>query len=160
MPTKNRLKIAILGLGNPILSDDSVGIKVAKRIAKRFPNIQLIEAAAAGFRIMDEVVGYDKIILVDSIKTGKSKPGTLHCFSVDDFSKTSLNAPPHDMSFFEALEIYKQKGEEVPEKIVIYAIEVEEIETFSEKCTEKVESAIPKITKKIIAEQFLSEINK
>ncbi|MBC8525523.1 MAG: hydrogenase maturation protease [Candidatus Cloacimonetes bacterium] len=148
------MKTAILGLGNPILSDDAVGIKVARRIAEKFPDIHIIEAATAGFRIMDEVVGYDKLILIDSIKTGKSKPGTLHSFSIDDLKKTLLNAPHLDINFSKALEIYKQKGEEVPEEIVIYAIEVEDIETFSEKCTKKVEKAIPEIVEEIIEEQF------
>ncbi len=148
------MKTAILGLGNPILSDDSVGIKVAHIIGERFPDIDIIEAPAAGIRIMDEVTGYDKLILIDSIKTGKSEPGTLYQYSVEDFKGTLHSSSPHDMSFFEALQIYRDKHEKVPEEIIIYAIEVENTETFSEECTEKVKKAISKITEEIIREQF------
>jgi len=146
----------VLGLGNTILSDDGAGIRIAKEIEKNCKNVDVLEASAAGFRIIDEIIGYEKLILIDSIKTDKADPGTLYKYSMDDFKKTKHHAQPHDISFFEAYDIIKQNGDQVPSIIEIYAVEVCDITTLSEKCTYKVEKSIPVIAVKIIDEQSLN----
>ena len=148
------MKTLILGLGNTILTDDGVGIRIARKIKEKCKNVDVSEASAAGFRVIDEIIGYDKLILIDSIKTGKTKPGTLHKFSFEEFKKTLHHAQPHDISLFEAFEIIKKHGDKLPSQIEIYAVEVQDTSTFSEKCTKAVEKSIPSITKKIITEQF------
>ncbi len=146
------MKTLILGLGNTILSDDRVGIRIAQEIKKKCKNIDILEASAAGFRVIDEMIGYEKLILIDSIQTGEAKPGTLHKFSLDDF-KTRHHSQPHDISLFEAFDIIKKHGDELPTIIEIYAVEVLDTETLSEKCTPEVEDAVSRITRRIIEEQ-------
>ena len=149
-----QMKTLVLGLGNPILSDDGVGIRIANNIKNLCKNVEVVEASAAGFRVIDEIIGYDKLIIIDSIKTGEAEPGTLHKFNADDFKKTLHLSSPHDVSLFEAFEIMETQNEKLPTQIDIYAIEVEDNLTFSERCTEKVEEAIPEIVEEIINEQF------
>jgi len=71
------VKTLVLGLGNTILSDDGVGIHIARRIKEKLPGIDVIEASAAGFRVVDEIIGYDKLILIDSIRTKNGQSGNL-----------------------------------------------------------------------------------
>ncbi len=150
------MKTLLLGLGNPILSDDGIGIRIAKEIRKKCKDIDIVEASAAGFRIIDEIIGYDKLIIVDSIKTGRAKPGTFYRLTPDDFEQKTLHlSSPHDISFFDALKMMKRYNEKLPSQIVIYAIEVEDTSTFSEKCTNDVEMAIPQIVENIIKEQCI-----
>jgi len=149
------MKTLVLGLGNTILSDDGVGIRIAQGIKKKCKNIDIFEASAAGFRVIDEIIGYEKLILIDSIKTEKAEPGTLHKYSLNEFKKTRHQAQPHDISLFEAFEIIKQHGDKLPSIIEIYAVEVTDTSTLSEKCTSRVEAAIPEIIRKIIEEQAL-----
>lgn len=144
----------VLGLGNPILSDDGIDIRIVREIKKFFKKIDILEANAAGFRVIDEIVGYDRLIIVDSIKTGKAKSGTLHRFSVDDFQKTLHTSSPHDINFFDALAIMEQQNEKLPSIIYIYAVEVRDTSTFSEKCTDDVEAVIPEVVQIIINERF------
>ncbi len=148
------MKTLVLGLGNTILSDDGVGIHVARLIKEKLPDIDVIEASAAGFRVVDEIIGYDKLILIDSIRTKNGKPGNYYKFSIEEFKSTLHHSSPHDMDMFSALELMKKHDAELPKEIIIYAIEVEDIFTFSEECTEKVAEVIPKITSIIIKEQF------
>lgn len=148
------MKTIVLGLGNPILSDDGVGIRIAKEIGEKCKDVDVAEASAAGFRIIDEIIGYDKLIIVDSIKTDKAKPGTLYKFALNDFEKTLHISSPHDISLFDAFEIVKKQNVKLPSQIEIYAIEVEDTSTFSERCTDDVEAVIPHAAKRIIKEQF------
>jgi len=147
------MKTLVLGLGNTILSDDGVGVHIANEIKKRCGKIEVLEASAAGFRVIDEIIGYDKLVLIDSIKTGKAKPGTLFRFTPDDFNKTLHHTSPHDISLFEAIEIMKKHKEKLPNEIIIYAIEIDDNFTFSEQCTPQVRKAIPQLTSTIISEQ-------
>ncbi len=148
------MKTLVLGLGNTILSDDGVGIHVARLIKEKLPDIDVIEASAAGFRVVDEIIGYDKLILIDSIRTKNGQPGNYFKFGIEEFKSTLHHSSPHDMDMFSALELMKKHDADLPKEIIIYAIEVEDIFTFSEKCTEKVAEVIPEITSIIIKEQF------
>ncbi len=149
------MKTLVLGLGNTILTDDGVGIKIAQKIKEKCKNVDVSEASAAGFRVIDEIIGYDKLILIDSIKTGKAEPGKLHKFTFEEFKKTRHHAQPHDIGLFEAFEIIKKHGDKLPSEIEIYAVEVTDTSTLSETCTMEVEAAIPIISQKIIDEQSL-----
>jgi len=151
-----RQKVLVLGLGNTILSDDGVGIHIAFEIEKKCNNIDVLEASAAGFRVIDEIIGYDKLILIDSIKTGNVKPGELHRFTFDEFSRTMHHSSPHDISLFEAFDFMKKENADLPSDIKVYAVEVCDTFTFSEKCTAEVAKAIRKVAKIVIEENSLN----
>lgn len=148
------MKTLVLGLGNTILSDDGVGIHIARLIKEKLSDIDVIEASAAGFRVVDEIIGYDKLILIDSIRTKNGQPGNYYKFGIEEFKSTLHHSSPHDMDMFSALELMKKHDADLPQEIIIYAVEVEDIFTFSEQCTEKVAEIIPEITSIIIKEQF------
>ena len=148
------MKTLVLGLGNTILSDDGVGIHIARQIKEKLPEIDVIEASAAGFRVVDEIIGYDKLILIDSIKTKNNQPGTYYKLGIEEFKTTLHHSSPHDMNMFDALELMKKHNAHLPKEIIIYAIEVEDTFTFSEQCTEEVARVIPEITSLILKEQF------
>ena len=150
------MKTLVLGLGNTILSDDGVGIHIAFEIEKKCKNIDVLEASAAGFRVIDEIIGYEKLILIDSIKTGQAKPGELHRFTFDEFSRTMHHSSPHDISLFEAFDIMKKENADLPEDIKIYAVEVCDTSTFSEVCTAEVAKVIPKVAEIVIEENGLT----
>jgi len=148
------MKTLVVGLGNPILSDDGVGIRVAQAIKKRCPYIEIIEASAAGFRLLDEIIGYDKVIIIDAMHSGKGIPGTLHRLSPENFLSTLHYTSPHDISFFDALQIMQKKKVQLPSEIIIYGIEVQETSIFSENCTEEVQKQIPSIIHQIIKNEL------
>jgi hydrogenase maturation protease len=92
---------------------------------------------------------------VDSIKTSGVRPGELYQLSLDDLRSTLHLSCPHDINLATALELGKRLGMHVPREIRIYAIEIEDNQTFSETCSSSVERAIPRIVKEIArAERF------
>lgn len=68
------------------------------------------------------------------------------------FDATRHAASPHDVSFATALEFGNKLGLALPRQIVIFAIEVTDVSTFSEDCTPEVGKAIPVCVEKIIHE--------
>jgi hydrogenase maturation protease len=147
------VRIAILGIGNLLRSDDGVGLQVieALRQEKLGDTVGLFEGLS-GLDIFDAIKGYDKIIIVDAIQTG-SLPGSIHSLSLDDLKKkqaihsfsTHLN-----IDFLSMIELAKKLfPEKIPEDVIIMAVEAEDITTISDKCTPKVARAIQKVIEKI-----------
>lgn len=148
------MKTLVLGLGNTILSDDGVGIIVAKELKKRLnpQDFDIKEASIAGLSLLDEISGYDRLILIDSIKTSSSPAGKLRKIELKDFGTTSHLASFHNIDFATAIELGKRVGYKIPEIIDVYAIEVDDNSTFSEELTPKVKESIPTIVDKILAD--------
>ena len=148
------MKTLILGLGNPILSDDSVGLRVARELANRFnqPDVTVMETGVAGLDFLDLLVGYDRAIIIDAIQTKEGKVGQIYRLEPEAFDATRYASTPHDVNFATALELGKKLGLALPQQIVVFAIEVENVSSFSEECTPKVESAIPVCVEKVIQE--------
>jgi hydrogenase maturation protease len=139
------LKVLVLGIGNPIRSDDGVGVHVTEALRKESlsDNIDFREGIS-GLDIFGAVTGYNRVIIVDAIKGG-GEPGTIYKLSLKDFAdKQTLHAfSTHDIDFLTMLEFGKSIfPEKIPEDIIIIAIEADDITTISEKCTPKVEKAI------------------
>ena len=79
------MKTLVLGLGNPVLTDDSVGLKVVEQLRPMLssrPDLEVDEDYWGGLRLMERLIGFDRAVLVDAICTG-APPGTIHRLAVD-----------------------------------------------------------------------------
>jgi len=148
------LRTLVLGLGNPILSDDSVGFRVIEQLKTRFvkPGLTFLESCASGLSLLEEIIGYDKLIIVDAIQTKDGQVGTMYRFTLDDLIETRHATAPHGVNLATAIELGKKLGYPLPRKIVIFAIEVANVTNFSERCTPEVEKAIPRAVEMIAKE--------
>jgi hydrogenase maturation protease len=157
------LKTLVLGLGNPILTDDGVGVQVAVAVRAALPPdsaIEVSEVSVGGLRLMERVVGYDRVILIDAISRAYNSsdalsPGRIHRLTVGDLkqiSPTQHSASAHDTSLVTALEMGERMGLALPDEFIIYAVEVENIIDFGEEPTPAVAAAIPQVTTMVLAD--------
>jgi hydrogenase maturation protease len=149
-----KAKTLILGLGNPILSDDGVGPAVAHELERRIDprTANVVEASLGGLDLLDLLTGYQRVIIIDAITTKDGKAGQIHRLNIETLSSTRHAASPHDINLATALEMGKKLGMKMPSEIDIYAIEAQDTESFSEKCTPAVKAAIPRCVKMILQE--------
>lgn len=148
------MKTLVVGFGNPILCDDGVGNRVASELSKQLhrPDVTVIETSSAGLDFIDMLAGYDRAIIIDAIITARGKVGEIHRLPPSALNSTLHSTSLHDISLGSAIEIGKRLGNKMPEQIIIYGIEVQNVDTFSETCTAEVESAIPECIRKILRE--------
>lgn len=148
------MKTLILGLGSPILSDDGVGIRVAEELKGRLDQqeVTVEETSMAGLSLLDMLAGYNRAIIIDAIQTRGGKAGQVYRLEPEAFDATRRTATPHDVNFATALELGRRLGLALPQQIVIFAIEVANVSSFSEECTPEVERAIPVCVEKVIQE--------
>lgn len=145
----------VLGIGNPILSDDAVGIKIAQRLEAKKPNISVEQTNEAAIALLDLITGYDKLIIIDSIKTKGGKSGELYKLTLDDIKPNKDFTSSHGMDIATSFEVGKSLGFQMPETVSIYAVEVKDNENFSEQCTPEVSKKIPSMVEQIINEEKL-----
>ncbi len=148
------MKTLVLGVGNPILSDDGVGIHVARELRKRkLDGITVDELAASGLELLDVVRGFDKLVIIDAIQTRGGKPGQLHVLEEKDFEKSIHGSSPHGINIATALALgRKLVPQDMPKEVVFFAIEAEDLVNVSEKLTPKVAESVPKILDRIVKE--------
>lgn len=146
------MKTLVLGLGNPILCDDGVGIRVAHEVANQLsdPQVTVTESSAAGLSLLDSIAGYDKVIIIDAIQTEKGQAGQIYRMRTEDFSLTKHLSSPHQVNLATALELGKILNLAMPKEITVFAVEAKDITNFSEKCTPEVEKAIPEVVKMVL----------
>jgi hydrogenase maturation protease len=140
------MKILILGLGNPLVTDDSVGLRVVELLKVRLADrgdVEVSEDYWGGLRLMERMIGFDRAIVVDAIQTGAA-PGTIHRLTADGIA-TQRSASAHDVNLATALEFGRQAGAKLPENrhVLLVGVEAQDILNFGENCTPEVEAAIP-----------------
>ena len=148
------MKTLVLGMGNPILSDDGVGIRVAHEVGGKLndPQVTVVETSAAGLSLLDSIVGYDRVIIIDAIQTEKGEAGQIYRMRTEDFSLTKRLSSPHQINLATALELGKMLDLAMPQEITVFAVEAKDVTSFSEKCTPEVEQAIPEVVKMVLQE--------
>jgi hydrogenase maturation protease len=148
------MKTVVLGLGNPILTDDGVGIEVVRTLQSRVndPQVTLYESSLGGLNLLDILVGYDRAIIVDAIQTRDGTTGDVYRLSSNDFEPCLHVSCAHDLDFATALELGKKIGLQLPTDITIVAVEVQDVTTFGEECTPVVQVAISRAVDMVLQE--------
>jgi hydrogenase maturation protease len=140
------MKTIILGVGNVILGDDGVGIHVVKEVKKQVndPKITIDEAITGGMNLLDLLVGYDKAIIIDAVKSEKAETGEVKRIPLSDFN-TMHSCNPHDVSLIEAIKMAKKLGEtRIPTEIIIIGIMMKQIPCeFGENLSKDIAAAVP-----------------
>ena len=149
------MKTIVIGVGNPILQDDGVGIHVANQLKQHVnhPDVTFDEALTGGMNLLDLILGYDKAILIDAINIKNARNGEVKRLLLSDFPSIHSNNP-HDVSLLEALNLAERLGEKrIPNEIVIIGIVLKEIPyVFGDQLSSKIAAAVPQAVKLTVSE--------
>jgi hydrogenase maturation protease len=140
------VRTLVIGLGNPLLRDDCVGLRVARELETLLAgraDVEVGEDYRGGLRLMERMVGFERAIVIDAICTGAA-PGTIHRLSPDAVP-TQHSASTHDLNLPTALALGRQAGAFLPasEDILLIGIEAVDVTTFGETLSPEVEAAVP-----------------
>lgn len=142
----------VLGVGNPILSDDGVGIHVARALkAMNLPGVEVDELPASGLELLDMVLDFDKVVIVDAIQTKDGVPGQVHVLEERDFERAVHGSSPHGINIATALAMGRKVApDRMPREVVYVAVEAEDLVNVSESLSPKLMNALPDIARQIV----------
>ena len=147
-------KTLVLGLGNDILTDDAIGILVAREVrwrAAHLANVDVRETMEMGLALLDFIVDYESLILIDSIQTGQAAPGHIHEITQQQLGLLP-GSTPHFLGVAETLELGRRLGLAMPSRIKIFAVEVADPFTFSTEMSSALQQILPIAAEKVLEE--------
>ena len=146
-------KILVLGVGNILLRDEGVGIRVIERIQERyeFPhNVSVLDGGVLGLSLLGVISDADHLIVVDAIKKG-GEPGSLYRLEGDEVPKRILAKNSlHQVDFLETLTSC-QALDKVPETVIL-GVEPQDIENLSIELTPVVQERIDALVDMVLEE--------
>lgn len=121
-----------MGFGNPVRSDDAIGIYVIEQLKEKLPDsedISIFDMGTAAFEVLFGLKGHDKIILVDGVLNSNEPVGTLFKVPAEEVMKAPQDDPLvflHGMKWDQALSYTKKiLQDEYPEDIQVYLVAIE-----------------------------------
>ena len=146
-------RITVLGVGNILLSDEGVGVRVVERLNQqyRFPdNVQLLDGGVLGMRLMGIIGGTDVLIVVDAVKN-KGVPGTLYRLADEEVPRRVLaKQSMHQMDLPEVLALCSAIDQN-PSTVVV-GVEPEDITTMEVALTPIIASKVDDLVAMVLVE--------
>jgi hydrogenase maturation protease len=115
------------------MSDDGIGLIVAREVQRRIPDFDIDESSGGGFDVVDRILGCSRAVIIDSMVTGRHEPGTVVRIEPGSQPATLRTRHSHGINFIEAIEMARRCEAPLPGEIIIYGIEVEDPFSVGEK---------------------------
>jgi hydrogenase maturation protease len=145
--------ITILGVGNILLKDEGVGVRVVEYLYRRydFPeNVQIVDGGVLGIRLMGVIGNTDYLIVVDAV-CNRSAPGTLYRMADDQVPRRVLaKQSMHQLDLPEVLALCSAIDQNP--KVVVVGVEPQDITTMDVELTPAIAARIPDLAAMVLAE--------
>jgi hydrogenase maturation protease len=146
-------RILVLGVGNILLKDEGVGVKVVEKLQSAYgfsPNVELMDGGTVGLRLLDPISESDHVIVVDAVQNGMP-PGTLYRLPAKELQKrVTFKNSLHQLDLVEALAYAEILGHR-PTAVII-GIEPADISPWGTELTETVRDRFDELCSNVLNE--------
>ena len=149
--TKPSQRTLLLGLGNDLLTDDAIGLRVAAAVSQGLPDrpdVVVQQSSEMGLALLDLVAGFEEVVIVDAVQTGHAPHGFVHELDGRDLRVLPL-VSPHFLGIGEVLALGERLGLAMPRSVKILAVEVQDPFTVGTQMTPNLETALPAICQRV-----------
>jgi hydrogenase maturation protease len=134
----------IIGLGNPLMSDEGIGVFLVNRLAelsKKFPDADFLDAGTGGLNLLHLFEGREKAVIIDCANM-EEIPGTIKKFSPEQVKsvKQLAHQSLHEQDLLKIIEMAK-KLDQCPKEIVIFGIQPKNV-SFGQSLSDELEQNI------------------
>lgn len=148
----------IICLGNPLMRDEGIGIRLASELLAHLPDnpdVEVMDLGTGGLSVIYAIEGREKIVFVDCAIMGQT-PGLMHRFTPEQVrtKKVRMRYSMHEGDLLNTLEL-SRRLEQCPDDIVIFGIEPKEI-AHGEGLTSELENNIRQYVRTILQETGIS----
>ncbi|MBU1274665.1 MAG: HyaD/HybD family hydrogenase maturation endopeptidase [Proteobacteria bacterium] len=146
-------EILILGVGNVLLTDEGVGVRVAHELIAGYdflPNVKVVDGGVLGLSLAGIMMEAQRVIVVDAVRGG-DEPGTIYRFPWDARPehiqyKDSL----HQIDLMETMALLPLLGD--PPEVVVIGVEFGDIDNYGLELTPEVERAVKPLLEQVLLE--------
>jgi hydrogenase maturation protease len=144
-PPPSRPPVLVLGLGNPLLRDEGVGVHVAAALAEAGlpPSVEVVDGGTLGLDLADVIGGRRLVVVVDAC-AGPWAPGTVLRLGPDELQDSAgAEISAHGPALPEALRLARFLGDP-PDEVVVLAV-VPADTGWGEELTPRIGRLVPEI---------------
>lgn len=124
------MKILVLGIGNLLLSDEAVGVRIVEALDQHYaftPEIDIVDGGTAGMELIDTMANREHLIVADAVLTG-SAPGTVTVLRNDDVPALfTRKISPHQLGLSDVL-MTLRLTDEFPCELTLVGVEPASLE--------------------------------
>ncbi len=124
------MNILVLGIGNVLMMDDSVGVRAIEELqsAYHFPaGVELLDGGTSGIELLSHIGGRDHLIIIDALKSGHA-PGTIVRVEGEDVpARFMTRISPHQLGLSDVLAAATISGQ-LPSNLLLFGVEPKKIE--------------------------------
>jgi len=147
------IRTLVLGLGNTLMGDDGVGVRVVEQLQGLDFGAEVVNGATAGLSLLEKLNGYKRVVVVDAVDMGKA-PGSVARFSAEELLglPESQNFSLHEMGLVEVLKIGRSLNEDF-DNLMVIGIQPKDLnqgEKLSPEVGEKISEVIELIKKEVV----------
>jgi hydrogenase maturation protease len=108
--------------------------------------------ALGGLSLMEQLIGYDKVVIIDAIQTRDGQPGQIYRLTLDDLPdfSTGHTTAAHDTSLPTAMRLGRSMGVDLPDEVAVVGVEAQQVYDFSEELSPSVAAAIPSAVRAVL----------
>ncbi|HIJ80445.1 MAG TPA: HyaD/HybD family hydrogenase maturation endopeptidase [Desulfuromonadales bacterium] len=129
-PTTENPAVLVLGIGNLVMCDDGIGIRVIQKLQQeyRFPEyVEVMDGGTLGLDLLPKLENLTRLIMVDAVETG-GKAGTCVRLSGQELPiALQTKISPHQMGLKDLLAVSELMGH-TPRDMVLIGVQPECIE--------------------------------
>lgn len=146
--------IVVLGVGNILLKDEGVGVRVIEELQRRydFPDrVEVVDGGTQGLWLLSTIQQADHLIVIDAVTAG-GEPGDLYRLERKDIPRTlRVKQSAHDSDLVEALNLCALVDRE-PKTLVVIGIEPQDIQPYGVELTESVAAKVDDMIDRVLVE--------
>jgi hydrogenase maturation protease len=146
-------QITILGVGNILLSDEGVGVRVIEQLDQRyeFPdNVRILDGGVLGVRLMGVIGSTDILIVVDAVKN-QQPPGTLYRLADEEVPRRVLaKQSMHQLDLPEVLALCSAIDKNP--RTVVVGVEPEDITSMNVELTPTIAAKVNDLLGMVLTE--------
>jgi hydrogenase maturation protease len=124
----------VIGLGNPLMADDGVGLAALARLRDEWdlpPGVELVDGGTWGMNLLPTIEDAGRVLLLDAIHR-QAAPGTLHRLSHDELPRyLATKISPHQVDLHDVLALAELRGT-LPSETLAVGLEPERVEMIAE----------------------------
>jgi len=125
------MSILVLGIGNVLLRDEGVGVRLVEALDQGFvipDGVELLDGGTSGIELLDHIRNRELLVIVDAMRNGHP-PGTVYRVEGEDVPAAFMTSiSPHQLGISNLLAT-AQLTDSLPERAVLFGIEPEDIST-------------------------------
>jgi hydrogenase maturation protease len=144
------VRTLVLGLGNEYAGDDAVGVLAVRVLRDELAgDADVVESAASGLALLEVFAGYDRAVVIDSIRTGRRPAGTIVEAGLAELG-LAIAPSLHQTGMPELAAVARRLGMGFPDRTRVLAVEVAGPLMFGAPLSERVAAAIAPLGRRVL----------